>query len=90
MGDEGEWDALFIGRPQVLNCGKDDLRMYYHSYDQTEQKFKIGLATSKNGIDWEKQGVVLTGTNAKDFDSRGCTSQCVVRPLDERSMRSRL
>jgi hypothetical protein len=49
-GDEGEWDSLFIASPQVLAAGPKDMRLYYHAFDVSQQKFRIGLATSEDGF----------------------------------------
>lgn len=81
VGGEGSWDHAFIGRPQVLNCGNRDLRMYYHSFDVAKKLFKIGLARSGNGLNWKKSGMVFGGSEVHSFDSRGVASQCVVHFL---------
>lgn len=49
-GAEGEWDALYIGAPQVLAAGPKDMRLWYHSYDAGQQRFRVGLATSEDGF----------------------------------------
>eukprot|EP00210_Caulerpa_lentillifera_P002493 g2390.t1 len=82
VGEEKDWDCAFIGRPQVLNCGNRDLRMYYHSYDIDEECYKIGLAKSGNGLNWEKSGVIFKGSEMYQFDSKGAASQCVVYDQD--------
>lgn len=32
------------------------MRMYYHSYDRSSQRFRVGLATSPDGFRWQKEG----------------------------------
>lgn len=46
---------------QVLAAGPRDMRMYYHSYDVRAQRFRVGLATSADGFNWTRQGVVFEG-----------------------------
>ena len=86
VGAPGEWDSLFIGAPQVINSGPGDMRMYYHSYDASRDKFIIGLATSPDGFNWTKQGPVFEGgrPESEDFDARGVASRCVVVDPDTR------
>lgn len=77
--DTDEWDALFVSCPQILNNGPNDMRMYYHSFDKGDGKYKIGLATSPNGFDWSKKGIIFTGNNKKsNFDEKGTSSHCIV------------
>lgn len=33
--------------------------MYYHSYDQSSQRWRVGLATSPDGFRWTKQGPIF-------------------------------
>lgn len=83
VGGEGEWDELFIGGPQVVAAGPRDMRMYYHSYDRSAGRFRVGLATSPDGFRWTKQGPIFEGgSDPADFDARGAASRCVVRDLD--------
>ena len=49
-GDEGEWDAAFAAGPQVVAAGPSDMRMYYHAFDVSKQRYGIGLATSETGL----------------------------------------
>lgn len=49
-GEAGEWDALFAGSPQVLAAGPRDMRLWYHSFDAAQQRFRVGLATSEDGF----------------------------------------
>eukprot|EP00892_Ulva_mutabilis_P004235 jgi/Ulvmu1/2183/UM013_0028.1 len=83
-GEEGEWDALFVGAPQVLAAGPKDMRLWYHSYDAQQQRFRVGLATSEDGFKWDKQGPVFEGGPEGAFDGAGVGARCVVRDLDSR------
>jgi hypothetical protein len=49
-GALGDWDAAYIAAPHVLLAGPRDLRLFYHSYDETAGKFRVGLATSEDGL----------------------------------------
>ncbi len=61
---------------QIVNHGPNDMRMYYHSFDAARQHYVIGLATSRDGFVWDKQGPVFSGSGDADgaHDSRGATS----------------
>ncbi|KAL4553297.1 hypothetical protein Ndes2526B_g03164 [Nannochloris sp. 'desiccata'] len=84
VGAPGEWDELFIGAPQVVNSGTKDMRMYYHSFDKTKNKYVVGLATSPDGFKWTKQGPIFDGGSpgSNDFDAKGAATRCVVRDID--------
>eukprot|EP00803_Ostreobium_quekettii_P006947 evm.model.scf_1246.5 EVM.evm.TU.scf_1246.5 scf_1246:28421-33119(-) len=82
-GEEGEWDSLFISGPQVVARGPKNTTMYYHSYDTSGQKYCIGLATSQDGLKWQKEGKVFEGSCQEDaWDCRGASFRCVVRDPD--------
>lgn len=55
------------------------MRMYYHSFDAAAGKFKIGMATSKDGFNWVKGGPVFEGGRPGDFDAAGAAACQVVR-----------
>ena len=65
-GAPGEFDALFVGWPQVVDLEKDNvlpgakLGMFYHTFDTATFGFEIGLATSADvkGEKWTKRGPV--------------------------------
>ena len=40
---------------QVLAAGPRDMRLYYHSFDVSRQRYVLGLATSPDGFRWKKQ-----------------------------------
>jgi hypothetical protein len=84
VGAAGEWDELFIGAPQVVNSGTKDMRMYYHSYDKSKNKYVVGLATSPDGFKWTKKGPIFDGGSpgSNDFDAKGAGTRCVVRDID--------
>ena len=57
---------------QIVNRGAGDMRMYYHSFDAARQRYAVGLATSRDGFNWDKQGPVFAGGDAADdHDARG-------------------
>ncbi|WOL11314.1 hypothetical protein Cni_G20076 [Canna indica] len=79
VGSEGEWDSLYVASPQVVYHGRGDLRMYYHSFDQRNMQYAIGIARSGDGIRWVKLGKVLCGGAARSFDQAGVRNAHVVR-----------
>jgi len=81
VGGPGEWDAAFIGHPQVVAAGPRDMRMYYHSFDASAGRFKVGLAVSRDGFNWTKQGPVFEGGPAGAFDAAGAAACQVVSAL---------
>lgn len=64
VGEDGEWDSLFIGSPQVVAAGPRDLRMYYYSYNSDAKKFVVGLAVSPDGFKWIKKGPIFKVGNS--------------------------
>eukprot|EP00879_Flechtneria_rotunda_P022777 GHRR01024054.1.p1 GENE.GHRR01024054.1~~GHRR01024054.1.p1 ORF type:complete len:357 (+),score=108.66 GHRR01024054.1:488-1558(+) len=84
VGESGQWDSLFIGHPQVLAAGPRDMRLYYHSYDSSARKFKIGIANGKDGFNWRKGGPVFSGGQAGDFDEAGAAACHVVQDPDSK------
>ena len=49
-----------------MNFGPGDMRMYYHSFDAARQRYVVGLATSRDGFNWDKQGPIFDGSGAED------------------------
>lgn len=47
VGDEGEWDRLFVGWPVVMNHRELEFRMYYHALDPDTKKFRVGESASQ-------------------------------------------
>lgn len=88
VGEPGAWDELFIGSPQVVAAGPKDMRMYYHSFDQSKNAYVVGLATSSDGFKWEKKGPIFDGSATRgsddEFDSMGAGARCVVRDIDSK------
>ncbi|KAK9868576.1 hypothetical protein WJX84_008008 [Apatococcus fuscideae] len=83
VGKPGEWDETFIAGPQVVAAGPGDMRMFYHSYDLQQQRYVVGMATSKEGFRWKKQGAVFSGApEAGAFDSCGAAAHHVIRDPD--------
>jgi predicted GH43/DUF377 family glycosyl hydrolase len=65
---QGTWDSFIIGHGTILkdNAG---YKLYYCGYnDNNNIRYSIGLATSTDGIHWEKKtDPVLNGTNGWDY-----------------------
>lgn len=69
---------------QVLSFGLTDRKMYYSAYDPSRRKWLVGLATSKDGFVWRKQGPIFEGGQNNDFDALGASSHHVVRDIDSK------
>ena len=56
--------------------------MFYHSWDSRKGRYVVGLANSKDGFHWKKQGVVFdtveAGASAGAHDALGATARHVV------------
>lgn len=48
-----------LASSQVVAAGPRDMRMFYHSYSRTTQRYVVGLATSPDGFKWTKAGPVF-------------------------------
>ncbi|KAG8047326.1 hypothetical protein GUJ93_ZPchr0008g12837 [Zizania palustris] len=82
VGEEDEpqrWEARCVAAPKVVLHAEGDLRMYYHSFDEMSQRQAIGLARSRDGIRWKKEGKVLEGGKTGSFDEAGVRQGHVVR-----------
>ena len=51
-GPRGSWDERAIGDPYVIRAG-DNFYMYYLGQDRAHRQ-RIGLARSRDGLEWEK------------------------------------
>ncbi len=51
VGQEGSWDDAAVNYPSVIVDGSN-YKMWYGGYDGTN--FRIGYATSPDGINWTK------------------------------------
>lgn len=62
-------DQSYAGVGTVLRVGAGDYRMWYQAKAQSRTATNIALATSTDGVNWVKKGVVVSGTNLVDvFD----------------------
>ncbi len=52
-GAPGEWDSVRLGYPSVIYVNGTYL-MYYHG-NETNNKIRIGMATSRDGLSWKKE-----------------------------------
>jgi len=53
LGEKGEWDEVYATWASVLQLNSREWRMYYSGKDKT-MHIRIGLALSKDGINWAK------------------------------------
>ncbi len=80
-GAPAEWDHFFVSWPHVeepLGPG-DPWRLYYHSRNPATKEFRAGLATSPDGLHWEKWGPVLGPGPAGSWNEAGPSCRSVFR-----------
>lgn len=77
-GQPGEFDSLFCAWPRVVKADDGSYLMYYHTLDLASG-FTVGLASSPDGLDWEKRGPILGPGAAGSFDERGISCRHVIR-----------
>jgi PKD repeat protein len=71
IGSPGSWDDLYIENPFILKDGAT-YKMWFSGTDSVSQLWKIGYATSPDGITWTKYGpnpVVTLGAGGSWDDS---------------------
>jgi hypothetical protein len=56
VGRPGEWDSGHLWKMDVIRIAPDDWRMWYGGFEKgdTSGRGRIGYATSRDGISWEK------------------------------------
>jgi len=79
LGRRNDWDALYVGWPQVLKDDDGSYKMYYHSFSLSENAFLIGMAVSEDGFRWEKVGQILGPGKPGSFDERGPSCRHVLK-----------
>ncbi len=71
-GDKGDWDGSRVTQPHVLRVG-EGYRMYFAGYedDRLQGGRWIGMATSPDGLSWEKmpEPVFQFSENPRDWDA---------------------
>jgi len=78
QGEYGEWDDQGVGDPMVIFDGTE-FKMYYTGYDGSTTRTQIGLATSTDGLTWNRapNNPVLTEGSSGDWDRTGVASPFV-------------
>jgi len=72
VGGPGAWDGQWLDTPEILWDGTE-FKLYYYgdsTYQQGQDNTAIGLATSSDGIHWERQGKVLQKGGPGEWDAR--------------------
>ena len=64
--------------------GQRDMRMYYHTYDQQKKRYTVGLACSRDGFKWQKQGPIFEGSGTHAFDAKGASAHHIVKDPEAR------
>jgi hypothetical protein len=89
LGEEGEWDDTLQDTPEIIKVG-DIYKLFYYgdttarpvhtfsTYDSITSA--IGLATSTDGINWEKysENPVITKGDSASFDGRWIESPTIL------------
>lgn len=68
--------------PYVVFHAPRDLRLFSSFFDPTRRRFRLSLSRSSDGLRWEPQGHVFSGSKgegAQAFDARGIASCAVIR-----------
>lgn len=79
IGNSEDFDSKDVYSPSVIydpNNSENPYKIYYggHSIDH----MRIGYATSKDGINWVKHGVILDSANHKNFDDYNVDDPTVI------------
>jgi hypothetical protein len=59
---EGGFDDWSAGQGCAIKFAADDYRLWYNCKSESGGAYKVALATSSDGVTWEKQGVVMDAT----------------------------
>lgn len=84
VGAPGEWDDEWLDTPEIVKDATG-YKMYYYgdsTYFQGQDNTAIGLATSTDGKNWTKQGIVFTKGNPGDWDGQWVESPALYFDLE--------
>ncbi len=59
LGSPGEFDDDSVMSPSVLRKDNGTYQMWYHAQSTSLWGWRIGYATSRDGLDWVRHGIVL-------------------------------
>jgi hypothetical protein len=76
IGPAGAFDYHSATQARVVRLANGEWRMYYHGLHPANGG-RIALATSADGLRWEKRGQILSIGEPGDFDERGVTCRSV-------------
>lgn len=77
-GNPGEFDGLFAEAPGVIRNEDGTYLLFYSANDG--RSYRIALATSTDGVNFQKRGVVVdVGQNEKDWDSKSASDAGVAK-----------
>lgn len=79
QGDGASWDSGRTFGPGIVRAADGRWRMYYLGADTTRERVQVGLATSADGLLWEKVGPVLGSGARTAFDASGPLSLSPLR-----------
>jgi uncharacterized repeat protein (TIGR01451 family) len=66
LGTPGGWDWLYVYGPSVITYGEKYLLWY--SGGTLPSRYQIGTAVSTDGVNWQRQGVILSQGGNGAFD----------------------
>ncbi|MCK6528528.1 glycosyl hydrolase [Myxococcota bacterium] len=78
-GDGTAWDSARTSSPCVVRAPDGRWHMYYVGADVTRERAQIGVATSRDGLSWEKVGPVLGAGARGSFDADAPGSASALR-----------
>ena len=79
-GSSGEWDSYTVEFPHVIR-ENGQYKMWYSSGGSNYMQYKIGLATSPDGINWTKDaGNPIFGSGTEPWQAGGVMG-CFVMPV---------
>ncbi len=81
-GSPGEWDESWVESPTVVKVGST-FYMWYTGVD-VQMRFRIGMATSADGIHWSKNGAnpVFAAEPSNEWENAVVYAPAVVRNVD--------
>jgi predicted GH43/DUF377 family glycosyl hydrolase len=79
VGAADDWDSLFVSWPKVVRLDDDRWLLHYHTLDNRTRIFRIGLATSIDGLHFTKLGPVLDHGGPGSADERGHACRHILR-----------
>lgn len=81
IGNPGELDDMHVAGAAVIKDGDKTYRMWYSGHDEVTG-YRIFYATSDNGLNWTKHGLVIDQGSPGEKDVNGAAYSCVIKDDD--------